>query len=260
VSAFFFSFIIIVIYLETMSSKPSLVWSHITKTTSDNQINFSCIHCSKGKWHYSLAEWSGSRRSTSLFLRHLKLYHGRKLEEKNGPLDEYLKTGSIYELDGIQEVNQEMMKRAQEDVIIADMLPFTHFDSDAVRRLLKLCFKSSKELPILKASALQSGIKSRVKREKSELFQDIKDNIATKLHLSLDMWSSKNNYSFLLILGHYGDKNFNIKEVMIDFIETTDHSGENLAKLVEGALLDSGLIYHLGCLTMDNAYNNNTLV
>src|SRR5689334_3461743 len=61
----------------------------------------------------------------------------------------------------------------------------------------------------------------------------------SSVHLSLDMWASPNQFSFLAIT-------------------TTDHSGCRMASIVKSALDEFGLIARLGCLTMDNASNSDT--
>ena len=49
-------------------------------------------------------------------------------------------------------------------------------------------------------------------------------------------------------------------EKLLTFQETTDHQGAALSAIVQSTLEDFGLCKRIGCITMDNASNNDTLM
>jgi hypothetical protein len=57
-----------------------------------------------------------------------------------------------------------------------------------------------------------------------------KDNVG-KISFTLDAWTSSNVISFLGITCHFIDSDWNLKDVLLDFIYLTgSHTGENIMK------------------------------
>ncbi len=82
-----------------------------------------------------------------------------------------------------------------------------------------------------------------------------------KLSLTLDCWTSKNQYSFLGITVHYIDKNWVIISTLLDFVEVKgSHTGENLAHYLVNVVNDFGISDKIIAITTDNASNNDTLM
>jgi hypothetical protein len=67
-------------------------------------------------------------------------------------------------------------------------------------------------------------------------------------------------YSFLAITVHYVDCDWQLVEKFLPFTDTTDHSGAGMAEIVQSTLEQFGIVERLGCATMDNASNNDTLM
>lgn len=56
-------------------------------------------------------------------------------------------------------------------------------------------------------------------------------NVEGKISISLDAWTSSNNYAFMAIVAHYITKAGQLEELLIDFRELDgEHSGDNMAE------------------------------
>jgi hypothetical protein len=68
----------------------------------------------------------------------------------------------------------------------------------------------------------------------------------TKISIALDGWAAQNHLSFLAINGYYINDNWELKEVLLDFIpQRGSHSGEAMARAVTRALSAKG--YQTDC-------------
>ena len=64
-----------------------------------------------------------------------------------------------------------------------------------------------------------------------------------KIALSLDAWTSSNQYAFLAIVAHYITNKGELEELLIDFRELSgEHTGENMAQAVWETLTEYDLI------------------
>jgi hypothetical protein len=68
-------------------------------------------------------------------------------------------------------------------------------------------------------------------------------NNPEKISFVLDGWTSPNVIEFLGITAHYIDANWNLKEVLVDFVELSgSHSGDNLAQAFVKFLQDKKIL------------------
>jgi hypothetical protein len=86
-------------------------------------------------------------------------------------------------------------------------------------------------------------------------------NTKTKIHLSLDIWTSPNNKPILGIVAHYISDSGVLEQVVLAMKEIEgNHKGENIAPVVMGVIKDWGIGEKLGYIVMDNASNNDTMM
>ena len=78
--------------------------------------------------------------------------------------------------------------------------------------------------------------------------------IPGKLSLTADMWTSTcNNNAFLGLTIHYIDKNWNLKNFLLDIISfTTRHTGINIANAIKSVLIEFNIFEKTLALTTDN--------
>jgi len=82
-----------------------------------------------------------------------------------------------------------------------------------------------------------------------------------KKHITTDIWTSPSQDPFMAITLHSLDDNFEMVNELIAFKEVRqEHTGENLAKVYRDVIAEYGLGGQIGCITLDNAANNNTFI
>jgi hypothetical protein len=82
----------------------------------------------------------------------------------------------------------------------------------------------------------------------------------TRLSIALDAWSAANHLSFLAINGYYINDQWELKEVLLDFLPLRgSHTGYSMAHEVVHVLKDLSATRRLLAVTCDNASNNGTL-
>ena len=67
----------------------------------------------------------------------------------------------------------------------------------------------------------------------SKGWKDIKDyltGINNKISFTIDIWTSLNNKSFIAVIAHYIDEDWNIRDLLVDFgLVSGRHDGANIA-------------------------------
>jgi hypothetical protein len=242
--------------------KQGAVWEHILRSIDNDNIVLSCKYCKK-TWSYTEEEFRKQGSSTGNQRKHLNSMHKKQMQGNHllGPMDAFLSKASDIEkkIATNPNVSDDLIREAIENFIMSELEPFTIIESEPFLTLLKLCLKCKRDNVFLpKADALRNGILKRADHMKGELVQLMaKDSAA--VHLCLDAWTSSNQFSFLAITAHYIDSDWKLVEKLIAFQDTTDHTGVGMAAIVRSVLDEFELTSRLGCLTMDNASNNDTL-
>jgi hypothetical protein len=86
-------------------------------------------------------------------------------------------------------------------------------------------------------------------------------NTKTKIHLSLDIWTSPNNKPILGVIAHYISSAGILEQVVLAMKEIEgNHKGENLAPVLIEVIRDWEIAQKLGYMVMDNASNNDTMM
>jgi hypothetical protein len=123
----------------------------------------------------------------------------------------------------------------------------------------KLALLQNPQLPLPSSTAIRKRLRTKVVSLESTLLDDIVPD--SKVALSLDCWSSPTRLSFMAILVHFIDKDWQLHEKLIGFESLTDiHSGQGLATVVNDTIKRFHLEQRVMSITTDNASNNGTLV
>ena len=84
---------------------------------------------------------------------------------------------------------------------------------------------------------------------------------STKIHLTVDLWTSGNHKSIIGVIGHYINAVGNLKHNVLGVRELEDsHEGRNQSKIVIEVLKDFGIERNIGFFVGDNDGKNVTLV
>ena len=82
----------------------------------------------------------------------------------------------------------------------------------------------------------------------------------SKINISCDIWTSTNGLSLLGVVAHFIDKDGKLRSVLIGLPRIRgSHTGENIARCLTSVILKYEIKLILGCLTIDNATNNDEL-
>lgn len=84
-------------------------------------------------------------------------------------------------------------------------------------------------------------------------------NTCSSIALSFDAWTSSQGIPILGVIGHWLTPQFEEREALLEFAEIDgEHSGENIALMVEELLFELDIANKIIALTGDNAGNNGT--
>jgi hypothetical protein len=83
----------------------------------------------------------------------------------------------------------------------------------------------------------------------------------TRIHLSLDLWTSPNHMAILGVIATFISDDSALESFVLALRQVKgDHSGENIANYVMEVIQEWGIAPKLGYIQMDNASNNDTMM
>ncbi|KAH0778511.1 hypothetical protein KY290_004938 [Solanum tuberosum] len=97
----------------------------------------------------------------------------------------------------------------------------------------------------------------RIYQEEKEKLKELIKN--QRVCLTSDTWTSIQNYTYMVVIAHWIDDQWNQQKRILNFFQTPDHKGETIAKGIEDCLLGWG-IENLFIVTLDNATANDAAI
>lgn len=85
------------------------------------------------------------------------------------------------------------------------------------------------------ADTIKSNIMKFYEKDKKTI-QNILTNLLGKISFTTDCWTSPSAKSFMAITAHFIDNNWELKHILLDFIEIYEHTGQNLKTAFVSAL------------------------
>ena len=96
--------------------------------------------------------------------------------------------------------------------------------------------------------------------ERTRVIQAVQSALS-KIHFTVDLWTSTNNLALLGIIGHYITENGELRQSILGLREVHGrHTGENQASIVVNVIREFGIASKIGYFMMDNATNNDTMI
>ncbi|CAH0717085.1 unnamed protein product, partial [Brenthis ino] len=139
------------------------------------------------------------------------------------------------------------------NLFIWDLQPFSIVEDKGFRELIKFAFPNY-VIPSRKyfANNLLPGLYEEVKTNtKAALSEDAKSICVTT-----DMWTSRNNDSYLAVTGHYIDKNFSLQSVLLECkVLESRHTGLNLAGELRNVAQEWNILDKVLLAVSDNGAN-----
>lgn len=101
----------------------------------------------------------------------------------------------------------------------------------------------------------------RTYKSQQQVVQTSLQSALSKIHLTIDLWTSPNTLAIIGIVAHYISDSGQLEHSVLALREVDgEHSGENQAICVLDVIAEYGITSKLGYFVMDNAGNNDTLV
>jgi hypothetical protein len=156
-------------------------------------------------------------------------------------------------------LSEVSLRHAIARLIVRRSLPFTTIEWADLHALFLLVNPDIGNLLFFSRRTLVSDIKSCWEAERLKIKDDLL-SARTKIHISLDIWTSPNTYLFLGIIVHYIRLNENHQKTsLLALREIGGHAGEEQWAVLRTVLEEYGIIERLGCIIGDSASTNGTL-
>ena len=153
--------------------------------------------------------------------------------------------------------HQQRLQQNVRNLIVKNMLPFRIVEDQAFRKVFEDA--SMLEPPFANGRHLKKNIQEDFITTREALKGELKESCSS-ISLSVDVWTSPNQLSILGVVGHWLTPNFEYKEKLLEFAELPEsESGDDMALMLDGTLVELGLEEKLVAITGDNASNNGRM-
>ncbi|XP_059462001.1 zinc finger BED domain-containing protein RICESLEEPER 2-like [Corylus avellana] len=232
----------------------SIVWEHLKKVEPIDKDNLKakCNHCSK------LIGCHYRRNGTSPMMTHLT--HGcptspllkSKLSKGQTLLQMSLKKsveGTTSNQLGFKKYDPEILRNGLAEYFIASELPFRHVESHSFRKWMNLV---EPRFNVPSRTTLQKDCMKVCEREKLTLKSVLRGK---RICITTDTWTSIQNFNYMCVTAHFIDRDWILHKKIIKFCLISNHSGEEIGKMLESTLREWGIggVY---TITVDNASAN----
>lgn len=225
----------------------SWIYAHCSRISQKGVDKNKCNYCSKT---YVLDATTG-------LSNHLKKHHANKVKKSdsfcsNWSIESWLEDGSITKAFSDDSFRERLCK-----LFVNCHLPLSVVESKEFRLL---CQTLRPNVKLISRHTLLRDINSFYLEHKSILTSELNQN-NSKLSLTCDSWTSKNQIPFFGVTAHFIDENFVLKSnlLAVSYLGGT-HSGENLADFLFSILSDFHLENKFLAITTDNASNNDSMM
>ncbi|CAB4376342.1 unnamed protein product [Rhizophagus irregularis] len=233
---------------EITASSGSYVWNHFTKDPDyKNNKKANCNYCHK--------TYICSAGTTSGISKHLKKFHATKLlTEGNQKVNKSI-------LDMLNEskwsYDKDIMMKILIRWIVIHQHSFTIVEENYFINFVHSLHPSAK---IPSADTIKNKIMTYYEEDKVKMKALLKD-LPSKVSFTMDCWTSPSTKSFLSITAHFINKEWNLQNIIIDFIQTQDlHTGSNIKDAFLLGISNMSLESKIMGITTDNASNNSTFM
>ncbi|CAB4400350.1 unnamed protein product [Rhizophagus irregularis] len=233
---------------EITASSGSYVWNHFTKDPDyKNNKKANCNYCHK--------TYICSAGTTSGISKHLKKFHATKLlTEGNQKVNKSI-------LDMLNEskwsYDKDIMMKILIRWIVIHQHSFTIVEENYFINFVHSLHPSAK---IPSADTIKNKIMTYYEEDKVKMKALLKD-LPGKVSFTMDCWTSPLTKSFLSITAHFINKEWNLQNIIIDFIQTQDsHTGSNIKDAFLLGISNMSLESKIMGITTDNASNNSTFM
>jgi len=156
-------------------------------------------------------------------------------------------------------LTEDVVRQAMVYYVVRNSEPFSIIEAPSLQYLLLTMNPYVQDLLTTSRRTLVNDIRQTWLKEKEQLKNRLRD-ARTKIHISLDIWTSPNTYLFIGVIAHYVASNEDqISTSLLALREVGGHSGEEQWSILRTILEEYEIIDRLGCIIADSASTNGTL-
>lgn len=153
---------------------------------------------------------------------------------------------------------QDDFREALVKWIITSGQPFSVVEEEEFLQLIRTLNPSAE---VVSDQTIKADVMAAYLQKIEEIKQTLK-GVPGKIAITMDIWTSKNWFAFLVIRAHWISNDWQIKSRLLDFSHIEgDHSGANQGRIFLGCLKRFDIpLAKVIAYTMDNATSNDTFV
>ncbi|KAM3517794.1 hypothetical protein MY4038_010248 [Beauveria bassiana] len=218
-------------------------WKHFRLPRADEETHQSsqrlwyCQKCCNPSWRTV---------STTSAKRHMRNTHGIAIEEEERPAKKALQQSLEVAFMHAEQKSREIATRSEESILRNTIQLDAFYEAQIqliTRRRLPLNCVSWPEY-----QALLCAVNPRAE-----------EAAKSKVHFSIDLWSSPHRKAFLGICGQWVDDNYELREALLGLPNIRhNHSGETMSRHLLDTIRHFGIADNVGYFTADNATSNDT--
>ncbi|CAN6361465.1 unnamed protein product [Urochloa humidicola] len=153
--------------------------------------------------------------------------------------------------------NQEVSREAMVNFIVLQELPFSLVEHEPFKKFIATL---NPWFDIVSRTAVVGDVVSSFENRKLGLKEIIKES-DSRVALTADFWTSKQNLGYLCITCHFINKEWKLQKRIISFgFVASPHDGLTMFNALLKSLKDWNLDKKVFSITLDNAKNNNKMV
>ncbi|KAL6536655.1 hypothetical protein OROMI_026236 [Orobanche minor] len=237
-------------YLTLLESRSrSEIWDHYKRKMKNGLVKGNCKYFNKE--YRCGTTGNGTSSLNKHILKCMKYPPNIELRRENGSKLFFSKTtskGKELTLGGLP--TPERMTRLCAQFIILDEHPFSVVEGIGFRQMHEEAYPYWK---IPKRKKMAKECLQVYVEEKKKLKDVLKGR---RVCLTTDIWTSKQNSSYMVVTGHWIYEFFVLYKVVLNFYSILDHTGDTIATKLEQCMSEWG-IEKILTITVDNASAND---
>jgi hypothetical protein len=155
-------------------------------------------------------------------------------------------------------LNREISQKALLELIITCNLPLSIVQHPVFHTFCGTLNPKSIEILPTSHSTITSWL-NKSYEDQRDIVRKKLQSARTSIHLSVDIWTSPNNYLLVAICGHFIDHDDKLRNILLGLRTTAGHSGENQWDTILPLLQEYGIQQKIGVVVADNSTTNDTL-
>jgi hAT family C-terminal dimerisation region len=155
-------------------------------------------------------------------------------------------------------LNKDIIDQALVNLVVVRNLPFRVVEWPEFHAFCQALNPESVSYITTAHSAISQSIQQSFQVQKDIVRKRLQSAL-TRIHLSVDIWTSPNNHLLLAVCSHFVDAQEKRTKALLALRTVVNHSGEEQWNTILPVLQDYGIVRRLGAVVADNSTTNDTL-